>query len=372
MNELERFLAVVHFEEPDYWPLLTLSGGGFIHRGAFPKLREEGLPERVDDLESWCRYWGQCTFDRVGNTATGAPGIKTETWVDDGFQSIRYETGALTRQVVDNDSTYSMPDFMEFHVRDRITWERYKELTAPTGTDQAAIEEAATRYAQRTRPLAVGGGGTWGVMRNLMGPARALMAIYDEPDLVRDVMDHFLWLFDTFTVPVIERARPNIITLWEDHCYNHGMLISPAAFRELCAPYCRRVAEVGRDCGVDLMVVDSDGKVDEFIEILDEIGINGLWPLEQVCGNDAREYRKRHPSFILAGGIQKEIANTGNGGLIESEVLPKVPQALAGRGYFPMFDHALQTLAGFDELCRCFTLLHEVCGSALGEFPRRS
>jgi len=46
---------------------------------------------------------------------------------------------------------------------------------------------------------------------------------------------------------------------------------------------------------------------------------------------------------------------------------------LEAGGYFPMFDHSLSTNVGFQEHCRCMTLLHELCGSAelgLGEFPR--
>ena len=370
MNELDRFKAVVHFEEPDYWPLITMGGLGYIHQGALAKLHDEGLPESVKEIESWCRYWGQCTFDRVQPLGVGAAGVRSETTVEGGFEFIRYETGALTRQVVNNALAYCMPDFITFHVRDRLTWERYKELTTPTGK-RTDLEEDAQRFADRTRPLAISAGGTWGVVRNLMGPEQAALTVFDDPELLREMIDYQTWAFDTFTVPVIERLRPEVIHMWEDFCYNHGMLISPAAFREFCAPFYRRVAEVGRECGADLTIVDSDGKVDEFIDLLVECGINGSWPLEQVCGNDPRDYRQRHPKFILAGGIEKEIANSGNAHRIEPELYPKLPEALKRGGYFPMFDHALQVTAGFDELCRCMTLLHEICGSDLGEFPRR-
>jgi len=88
----------------------------------------------------------------------------------------------------------------------------------------------------------------------------------------------------------------------------------------------------------------------------------GLFPVEQVCGDDLVEYRRKLPNFVFAGGIEKELA-------------PKVPAALDARGYFPAFDHALSTNAGFEEHCICMTRLHELCGSAdlnLGEFPRKS
>lgn len=207
-----------------------------------------------------------------------------------------------------------------------------------------------------------------------MGPERALLAVYDDPDLVRDMIEWQTWMFDEFTVPAIERYRPEVIHMWEDFAYNHGLLISPATFRDLCAPHYRHVAEVGRDCGAELLIVDCDGLVDEYCLLLEEVGFNGCWPMEQVCGNDLVAMRRAQPRFIFAGGVEKEVANTGNAHRIEAELLPKVPEMLGQGGYFPMFDHALQTEVGFEELCRCMTRLHEICGSpeGLGDFPRKT
>ena len=374
MTELERFRAVVRFETPDYWPLLAAHALGTPHKGGLRKLHAEGLPEWVCDIETWCRYWGECTFDRVGSLGVGAPGVRSETRFEGDFEVIEYETGARTRQVLNNDLTYSMPDFERFHVRDRASWERYRVLTTPRGKDEARLEQWREQYRHRTRPLAIHCGGTWGRVREFMGPERALLAVYDEPDLVADMIDHILWVQEAYVFPVIEAVRPDIITMWEDFCYNHGLLISPDAFRRFCAPYYRRVAEVARNAGVELLFVDCDGKVDEFVVLLDEVGFNGLMPLEQVCGNDPAVYRERLPRFVFLGGIEKEIASTGNADRIETELVPAVRRMLSARGCFPMFDHGLSTNVGFEEHCRCLTRLHEICGSValnLGEFPRR-
>ena len=95
--------------------------------------------------------------------------------------------------------------------------------------------------------------------------------------------------------------------------------------------------------------------------------------MEQVCGNDVTGYRKLLPRFIFLGGIEKEIASTGNENRIEAELVPSLNKMLEAKGCFPMFDHALSTNVGFEQHCRCMTRLHELCGSAdlnLGEFPR--
>ena len=369
MTELERFLAVVRFERPDYYPQINVAGLGYVHQGGLRKLHGEGLPEQVCDLESWLRYWGQCGFEDVASLARDLPKIEQERWVEGGFEFIRSRTGALTRQVVDNDLAYSMPEFIEFDVRDRSSWQTFRDLHTPGG--KADVDAQGDRLDSRTRPARVAAGSTWGTVRNWMGPERALLAVHDDPGLVREMIEWQTWIFDEFTAPIIERYRPETVSMWEDFCFNHGLLISPATFREMCAPHYRRVAEVARDCGAELLIVDSDGKVDEYCLLLEEVGFNGCWPMEQVCGNDLPAYRQRQPRFIFAGGIEKEIANTGNGHRIEPELSPRISRLLEAGGFFPMFDHALQTTVGFNELCRCMTLLHRICGSEdLGEFPQ--
>ncbi len=382
MTELERFLAVVRFEPPDYWPLLAAHALGSVHKGGLPKLHGEGMPQWVSDIESWCRYWGQCTYELASPIGIGAPGVRTESWVEGDFEFVRSETGALTRQVLNNEMVYSMPDFIEFDVRDRASWEAFRDRITPRA--KADVEDQAGRLDGRTRPAAIGGGATWGRVRDWMGPRRALLAIHDEPELLREMIGFQQWLWDEFTLPVIQRYRPEVILWWEDFCYNHGMLISPGAFREFCAPFYRHAAAVARDCGAELLMVDCDGNVGHYLLLLEEVGFNGCCPMEQVCGNDLLAYRRRQGRMIFAGGIDKWVAASGNGHRIEAEILSKVPPMLGGfrsrskrfgdpggGGYFPAFDHGLPPQVGFRELCRAMTLLHEICGSEeLGEFPR--
>lgn len=368
MNELERFKAVLHFEKPDYYPLILTLGNFAVTKGGWEKLHREGLPKKVNDLETWARYWGQAPMLHGGHIGVDKREMKVQTWIEGEFEYTRTETGVFTRRVKDHATNYSMPEFIEFAVRDRESWEKCKTFTH-THTSRDKLDEKIRMFKHRTQPLAVEAGRTWGGVRDLMGPERALLAVYDEPELVHDIIAHTLTEVERLIFPVIEALRPEIVTFCEDFCYNHGMLISPAVFREFCAPYYRRVSEFARNCGVELLIVDCDGKVDEYCLLLEEVGFNGIWPLEQVCGNPVLEYRKRQPQFIFSGGIEKEIVNSGQGHRIDAE-LAKIPPVLKQGGYFPTFDHALQIDVGFKELCQCMTRLHEICGSHLGEFPR--
>ena len=386
MNDLERFKAIVHFEEPDYVPILSFPGspgmGGGCMKKTHDRLVATGMPADVGgvwhlgqglrDVESWYKYWGTtgpivCDF----GLARGAKGFKEKRRVEGEFEIIESESGAVTRQVIDNDITYSMPEFLVHPVRDRESWEFCKERMTPTGTMPADEMEARCKaYENRERPLMVGVAGPYGFLRGMFGPEKLGLMFYDDPELLHDMMR---WLLDQtrqYTFPLIERLRPEIVGMGEDLCYNHGMLLSPEQFHAFCGPYYREVCDVAHACGVEMVSVDTDGNLMEFADVAAPYGVTALHPCEVKAGNDLFALRKRHPELVLIGWLEKEVINEGNEHLIEPEIMSKVPPLLKKGGYFPNGDHGIQPLVRFESMCKFMTLLHEVTGNPEGEFPR--
>lgn len=386
MTDLDRFLAVCRGETPDYVPILGFAGApglsGGVLRQLHRRLVAQGMPDWVDgalslsehySTETWCRYWGTTTplYADFFPADPGGPGIHAEKRLDDGWEIIESETGAVTRQRPDNDEIYSMPHYVTYDVRDRASWEFYRDRTTPGPLWSAErIDEAARRFDNRDRPLCVGAGSTWGALRGLMGPEAACTVLYDDPALARGILDFQSWVRRTYVFPLIERLRPEIVAYGEDMCYNHGLLISPRHFREFCAPAYRELAGVARDCGVTMIAVDTDGNFMELVPLLEECGVNAIYPAEAKAGNDLFALRERHPSFILMGWLEKECVNEGMEHLIEHEIMSKVPPLLASGRYFPNLEHAAQPMATFGNLRRFMTLLHDVTGNPEGEFPR--
>ena len=385
MNNRERFKAIVNFERPDYVPIFSFPGAPGMGNGCMEPTRkqliEQGMPEWVgaeyrpyqsEPLWSWQRYWGTISpvFPAI-STAIHGPGIKGELRTEGDFEIIEYETGARIRQVINNDNTYSMPDFQSFHVRDRKSWEFYRERTIPRGMNPIKdIEMQVAKFNPLGRPVAIGCGSTYGHLRGLMGPAGASFILHDDPELVREIMQAQIDDFEKYTIPIIESIRPDILAAGEDCCYNHGMLLSPKHFREFCAPFYRRVCEAAKDCNVDMVAIDTDGNAMELVPIVEECGVNTIFPFEVKAGNDLFALREHHLRFILMGWLEKEVVNEGNGYLIHDEIMSKVPPLLEKGGYFPNGDHGIQPLVTFENLCRFMTLLHEVTGNPEGEFPR--
>ena len=386
MNDLERFKAVAHFEEPDYVPIFGFPGAPGMSGGCMKKTHDRlvstGMPahvgavwrlgQGVTDVESWQRYWGAagpviCDIP----LKRGVKGFATKRRIEGEFEIIESESGAITRQVIDNDITYSMPEFVAYPVRDRRSWEFYKERMTPTGImPPDEMDERCKRYDHRRQPLKAGAGGVYGFLRGLVGPETVSLMFYDDPELVHEMVAWRLDQTRKYSLPLVERLRPEIVQMGEDLCYNHGMLLSPDQFHTFCGTYYAEVCDVARACDADLVAIDTDGNAMEFVGVAESYGVNALFPCEVKAGNDLFVLRERHPDFVFFGWLEKEVVNEGNEYLIEREIMSKVPPLLEKRGYFPNGDHGIQPWVTFENLCKFMTLLHEVTGNPEGEFPR--
>lgn len=386
MTDRERFLAVAGGQTPDYIPIFGFPGAPGMARGAMLKtharLVATGMPatvgghygkgHRCGDAESWYKYWGTTgPMELDFGIASGAQGFKTTARIEGEFEIVVSESGAITRQVIDNDITYSMPDFVRFPVRDRESWEFFRQRTTPTQyKTPEELDARCRRFDDRTMPLCIDINGAYNTVRGAMGPEAASLAFYDQPELVHEMIQWELSRLRREVFPLIERLRPEIVALGEDLCYNHGMLLSPAQFHEFCGPYYRDVCGFARSCGVPVVAVDTDGNAMEFTEIAASYGVNAIYPYEVKGGNDLFALRRKLPEFILFGWLEKEVINEGNERMIEPEIISKVPALLKTGRYFPNGDHGIQPPATFPNLCRFMTILHEVCGNPEGEFPR--
>ena len=385
MNDLERFKAICSFQRPDYVPIFGFPGSpgmaGGCMRKTWQRLVDQGMPDWLDGcvalgkpriVEKWHRYWGTTGPVSVDFfPGERGRGIRSQMHVEGDREVIEYETGALTRQVLENDVTYSMPEFVRYHVRDRRSWEYYRDRVIPGAPwDSKRLDEACRPYDSREKPLAVSVGSTWGHLRGLMGPVAACTVLYDDPALAHEIIDWSTWHTETYLFPLIRRLRPEMVGTGEDCCYNHGMHISPRQFDEFCGSHYRKVSEVARASGAAMVHIDTDGNAMEFTGLVRSFGVNAIHPFEVKAGNDLFALRKRYPDFLLMGWLEKESVNEGNEHLIAREILGKVPPLLEQGGYFPNGDHGIQPFVTFRSLCAFMTLLHEVCGNPEGEFPR--
>ena len=130
-------------------------------------------------------------------------------------------------------------------------------------------------------------------------------------------------MMDVFTADAIEMARElltrNITTIEivDDIAYKNGLFVRPKLFGEFWLPRMRQIVEVIHATGKPLFF-HSDGDVGHFIELLIELGIMGVNPIEPAC-NDIAEIKKEYGKDIVLMG------NFGIGGILAE----KTPEEVA-------------------------------------------
>lgn len=336
MNDRERFIATMHYEPVDRpvlweWGAWSATVQRWQREGGF-----EGSPPE----------YGECDRCEDAGVHFGlVPPFERQVIQDDG-KTMTYlnEKGQLLRDF--HNAELSMPEFIDYPVKNRADWERIIERMDPDSPERypADWEERVKRWnTNRTAPVQVYGGrdgGLFSQIRELMGAERTLTLMYDHPALAHDIMEYRT----TFMMRVMERAlrgvRPDWVIFWEDMAYHTASLISPAMFRTFMLPRYKRLAEYAHTFGVDVAFVDTDGCVHELIPLFLEAGIRGMYPMEVNAGMDVAQLRRQYGrNLLMTGGIDKRALAAGPEA-IEAELARCIPIALEG-GYIPTVDHSL-------------------------------
>lgn len=341
--------------------------------GALRRWYAEGLPE----------VKGPPTELRYGNSITGAgqpsgtpsfsgtisprdSDVRGYFAFDDDFRLVPYNYWIYPRfekKIISEDAEYreiwdgdgirkkvfkddsSMPFWLEYPVKSRGDWQRVKEerfRLDSVGTRWAADRD---QFVERTRnrafPLGVLGApvGFFGSLRALFGEKELFMVYYDDPSLVHEIADHLCRLWLAMAEEMLSVMEFDIACFWEDMAGKQGSLISPAFFREFMTPYYRRIIGFLRSRGIELFVVDTDGKVDELIPLFLETGMNAMYPFERQAGNDPGAIGAMYPDLRMFGGIDKNVLSRSRDDI--DRELQRVPSLIRRGGYIPFADHLI-------------------------------
>lgn len=365
MTTRERFLAVVNFEQPDYVPYWFTPGIGIAHIETIERWRrEEGYPS---DYASIVEFWGAEQAFPVGLHTGFVPDFPVErTDLGDGYVLVRQHK-AVTRELVTNAGTYTMPQFATYMFEDRRDWEEeMRPRLDPTHPDRGRPALPAT---QPDQPLQVHCPSSWGRWRSWFGLDRLCYLMHDDPALIHEMNRAVTDLFLDQAAWVARRVQIDTILGWEDMCYRSGMLISPEAFAEFCAPYYREIADFARSVGAAVVDIDSDGDVSEFVHCLWDAGVNMSHAFEPTHGgSDILRIRRELPRFVICGGLDKHAMVDPTGDTAVAEVDAKVPAMLRHGGYLPSVDHALPPICHYRALWRFMDRIREHCGAPPAPF----
>ena len=336
MTHRERFTSCVlgkPVDRPPFWLFWSPWGR------AWQRWEREGKPPEITDHRSFMKP--DALPHTVPVNCGPCPRFEREILEEDEDYVTFTDTWGILRR--DYKHGESMSAFLKFPVANRDDWERYKtERLDPHHPDRLAgpWREQCEQWMANECPIQLGNYPDvtfYGGVRWLLGDEECLVAFYDDPELVHDIMDHLADLYLTVFAAVVEHVRVDVIHIWEDMCGRQGPLISPAHWREFMGPCYRRIKQFAQERDIPIISVDTDGKPDDIVPPMMEAGVNYLWPMEVAAGCDVNDYRRRFPGLALMGGIDKR-ALAQDPDAIDAELARIWPAVLQGR-YIPELDH---------------------------------
>jgi hypothetical protein len=350
MNARERFWQLMRFERTAGLPFWA------DWLGPWRRWHEEGLPVDLgmndEELRAWSiRHFG---FEGMYSVFWGTPRVPVEIGILPAFTEEVYEetdaykitrggNGVIMKQFKENPGFMHSTQFLEHPIKGRRDWERFREERLDSRNPDRYPAEAEWQALKRTWKdrdfvLSIDGGSFYGLLRDWIGVERFSLMFYDDPALVREMMD---FLADHY-IAVLSRAVSEVdvdfAMFWEDMCYKTGSLLSPAMFEELMVPCYRKVTGFLEDNGVRLSWVDCDGNIEQLVPLWLEAGVRGFYPLEVAAGMDAARLQAEYGTrIVLWGNVDKRALAKGREA-IDAELQRLLPAARFG-GFIPLVDH---------------------------------
>ena len=373
MTERETHLETLLFGTPERVPLCP--GGG--RESTLARWHSEGLPADVTDTTT-------CAYRQAGGTLElpkGGPGFHVEERMMPMFEEKVLERRAESQVVQDwkgnvceigNEFTVEyLRNAIDFVTRRWIkcpveNWDDWEAMKARYDSNDPARlpgnpAELGRTLRDRGHFLGFHFSGPYWQLREWCGFEGLSMMFYDNPELVRAMLDFWRDHVVRLMERAFEHCVPDMLHISEDMAYKGYSMLSPKMARELLLPVWETWGQVVRKAGVPVYACDSDGYVGELIPLWLEAGINACDPMEVAAGNDIVEFRRRFGrKMAFRGGVDKREMAKG-GVRIEAEMRRLLP-VIKGGGYIPGCDHGVPSDVSWPDFVHYVGLLAKATG----------
>ncbi len=334
LNSRERFAATLRFQQPDRIPFYDQE----IREDTLAHWYEQGLPKGRDPREI--------------------------------FGLEKWDIVPVNLDMI--------PEF-QGRFRTRRDFERLKKSFNPDDTSRypANWEKLVGRWKDRNYPLGIT---FWGgfftpfnsgsvpdtVYHSLTDIARM---IYSDPELLRETASFTAEFIIRTMSKTLDEVKIDYAIISEPIAENKGPAISPSSFQDIVIPCYKRMIETLNSYGIDIIILETFGNVNELIPLCLDAGVDVLWCNgTKPAGVDYVALRKKYgQKLALIGGIDMG-SLAENKEAIKAEILSKVPYLLSSGGYIPMLDGRVRRNIPFENYVYYRKLIEELaCQNSEGE-----
>ncbi len=339
MTHRERFRRVMHYQRVDrvtHWEF------GYLAETK-DRWHREGLPEHLRTDAEIEAHFGVDPSRRVPFHQELIPGFEGEVEVIEETEETRTERLPNgTVQEVQKGDLKTIPHYIRLPIADRDDWHRFKERLDPDSPrrfdhDYRALGEELLRSDV---PVGTGIGSYFGTPRNWIGFENISLMVYDDRELVEEIVETLTRVYYRQLQEQLRYIEVDFAAGWEDICFRSGPMISPAMFRKIVGPRLKRVCDLLRLHGCDVIWTDCDGDITELVPVWLECGLNCMFPLEVHPGSDPVKLRRMFgKQLLLRGGIAKYQLAHGKQEILDE--LKRVEPVVEEGGYIPHGDHRI-------------------------------
>lgn len=347
MTSRERVLRTINHQEPDRVPLYAFSVDPKFIRAfgegnplkAFEALGLDSFPIRV---QNWCQgvpLLASLVMDipEEDQTAGGAFGGWNGT---DEFGRLwkrgSYIGGALR------------------------TWEDLDKYIPPLKLEERTPPQIMDKYREVYPDKAYClnfHSGPFGLTMESMGFEHFFYSLYDDRDLVREVIERRTrWFIEICRY--VQELGADYLVMGDDVAFKGKTFVSPGDFRELAIGYYKQIVEA-----LDIPVFwHSDGYIEPLIDLALEAGIKGLHALEPPAGNDLGRIKARYgDKLVLLGNVDcVEVLTTTDLDLVRRDVDRCLRQAKEGGGYMIASSNSLHAACTVEAVREMYRYAAEV------------
>jgi len=353
MTVVQREIATLNIEPADR----------FIRRdwGLFPETRAAWLSQGWDGDAGVLKYdespFAPVLVNLVGIDAPLYPEFDEKVIKEkNGFTFMQTKSGAIEKFLRDKPRYYEiMPEYIKHPVQSNDEW--FNDVKPRLNPDTPgrwsffnANKNEILRAVESGEKLYYASGiGAYMYLRALLGPEGVMYAFYDDPDLIRDMMDTWLHLSKTALLRVQSHVPYFKYLIGEDICYKNGPLISPEMMEEFIFPYYRDLLtslQLNQRERIHFEM-DTDGNCDKIIPLYKAVGFDIFTPFEVAAGNDIIQIGSKHTDIVMFGGVDKRVLADSKTA-IKSYVDEIMPVMNKRGGYVPTCDHAIPSNVTFD------------------------
>lgn len=334
----ERWRRTMYFQRVDRIPNFEFG----YWAETLTEWHKQGLPPDIDNEAKAYAYFGIENWLTAPVNVTGLiPAFDYQMISEDDEYLVYRDEGGITARI-NRHGHKSIPHYIDFKLKDRAAWENEYKPKLQIHSDRLppTWPQLVEHYRHRDQPLCVHRGSLIGILRNWIGFENIALMVYDDPDLLEEMVEHLCQLICATLATACRDVEFDFAGGWEDICFNSGPIVGVKFMKDIVLPRYKRISDllVKHGCGVSW--TDCDGNILPILDVFVEGGLNCCFPVEVHGGSDPVEIRRRYPDQRLQGGFDKMCFLQGREA-IRREIERLLPLVKAG-GFLPGVDHRVQ------------------------------